>query len=134
MGSSGTASKKVESQRFGGYYNPGRTIGQGAYAVVKLCTHSPSCAQYAVKVFDKTRSSWESRKKLVYREVKLMERICKNHENICSFIEYVDSPQQLHLVIEEVVFFPELSFGSDFRYDGGPGRALVTGVLLNSSV
>lgn len=31
-----------------------------------------------------------------------MERICKNHPNLCSFVEHVDGLSHLHLVMEEV--------------------------------
>eukprot|EP00925_Amoebophrya_sp_RCC4383_P001747 GSA25T00015444001.1 len=95
--------KKIESSvADGGHYVTGRTIGQGAYAVVRSCTHYPSGRGYAVKIFDKTRSSWDNRKKLVYREVKLMEKICCYNEHICNFVEFVDGEHFLHLFMEEV--------------------------------
>ncbi|CAD7973097.1 unnamed protein product [Amoebophrya sp. A120] len=94
----------------GGSYVTGKTIGQGAYASVRVCTHHPSEKNYAVKIFDKTRSHWENRKKLVYREVKLMEKICRDNEHICKFLEYVDCSNFLHL-------FQELVNGGNLRQE-----------------
>jgi hypothetical protein len=47
---------------------------------------------------------WDTRKKLVYREVKLMERICHTNPHIVKFREYIDAHTHLHLVMEEVNF------------------------------
>ena len=69
-GGTSTGGKRIESLRGdGGYYLVSKTIGHGAYAVVKLAQQHPSGKLYAAKIFDKTRSNWDSRKKLVYREV-----------------------------------------------------------------
>ncbi len=94
--------KRIESRDGNGYYTTGKTIGQGAYAVVKSCVHHPSQCGFAVKIFDKLRSNWETRKKLVYREVKLMEKICHSNDHIVKFREYCDGNTHLHLVMEEV--------------------------------
>ena len=57
--------------------------------------------------FDKLRSNWESRKKLIYREVKLMERICEAdsgrlNAHVIAFHEYIDTGAHLYVVMDEV--------------------------------
>lgn len=46
---------QVHSNKMGGTFTTSKTIGQGAYAVVKLATHTPSNQTFAIKIFDKTR-------------------------------------------------------------------------------
>lgn len=37
------------------HYQVGKIIGQGAYAVVKLCQHKQTHKKYAVKIYEKSK-------------------------------------------------------------------------------
>lgn len=79
-------------------YTLGKVLGQGAYAIVKLAVHKQSKLNMAVKTYDKATLLDPRKRRNVKREIEILEKL--NHPNIIKLIETVDSPRQLHLVME----------------------------------
>lgn len=98
----GVRSKMVDSEVLGGRHCLSESIGQGAYASVCKSTHEPSGKSMAVKVFDKNKANWESRRKLVEREIKLMDKICRGSPNIVEFHESIDTHSHVYVVMERL--------------------------------
>jgi serine/threonine protein kinase len=61
------------------YYEVGRQIGEGAYAVVKEATEKATGRRVAVKVYDKRRLKGANRERAVEREIRLLQRIRDPH-------------------------------------------------------
>jgi len=102
LSSTGSRVTSVASALFGGRYTLTETIGQGAYAVVRNSIYEPTGQASAVKVFDKLKSNWEGRRKLVEREIRLMQNICRGNENIVEFHESIDSLSQIFVFMEKL--------------------------------
>ena len=71
-----------------GGYSLGKTLGEGAFAVVKLATHVKSGLQYACKLVQKSNSD----EKMLQREVDILEAAGR-HKNIVSLIDRFDAPE-----------------------------------------
>eukprot|EP00397_Hematodinium_sp_SG-2012_P025916 GEMP01027114.1.p1 GENE.GEMP01027114.1~~GEMP01027114.1.p1 ORF type:complete len:527 (+),score=76.26 GEMP01027114.1:26-1582(+) len=93
---------KIESAVFGGRYCLAETIGHGAYAVVRNAVHEPTGRPAALKVFDKLKSNWEGRRKLVEREIRLMDKVCRGSPNIVDFHESIDAHTHVYVVMEKL--------------------------------
>jgi len=74
------------TQTIGGY-EIGRTLGEGAFAVVKHATHVKSGQQYACKLVQKDRTD----KEMFAIEVRILEAAGR-HRNIVSLIDRFDAP------------------------------------------
>lgn len=81
-------------------YSIGQTLGYGAYAVVKLSTHTPTKNQYAIKTYEKSKLLDPQRKKNVINEIKILK--CISHPHIIKMKEAIDSSRQIHIVMEYV--------------------------------
>jgi len=79
-------------------YVVGKQVGQGAYATVRFALHKDSGKKVAIKVYEKYKLLDPQRRKSVRREVRLMERM--NHANIVNFIDALDTPKQIYIVME----------------------------------
>ncbi|KAF4689156.1 hypothetical protein FOZ60_002027 [Perkinsus olseni] len=78
----------------------GRSVGQGAYATVRLAHHTPTATNVAVKAYDKVKLLDPQKRKGVKREIKLLERM--SHPNIIRFYDALDSTRQILIVTEYV--------------------------------
>ncbi|CAH4016432.1 unnamed protein product [Pieris brassicae] len=79
-------------------YNVGKIIGDGNFAVVRICTDKTTGKDYALKVIDKAKC--KGKEHYVEAEVRVMRKLC--HPRIVSLIEEQDSPEWLFLIMELV--------------------------------
>lgn len=77
-------------------YNVGRIIGDGHFAVVRICTDKVTGIDYALKIIDKTKC----KEHYVQAEVRVMRKLC--HPRIVSLIDDRDTLDELYLVMELV--------------------------------
>ena len=76
----------------------GKLLGTGAYASVKLAVSKTEGKKFALKIYEKYRLTDPSKKKNVAREIEILKKI--DHPNIVKMFEVVETPKQLHLVLE----------------------------------
>ncbi|CAG9110858.1 hypothetical protein JYU34_011104 [Plutella xylostella] len=79
-------------------YSVGRIIGDGNFAVVRICKEKTTGQEFALKVIDKAKC--KGKEHYVEAEVRVMKKLC--HPRIVSLIEEQDSPEWLFLVMELV--------------------------------
>ncbi|CAH0722471.1 unnamed protein product, partial [Brenthis ino] len=79
-------------------YSVGKIIGDGNFAVVRICKDKTSGKEYALKVIDKAKC--KGKEHYVEAEVRVMRKLC--HPRIVSLIEDQDSPEWLFLIMELV--------------------------------
>ncbi|XP_026725930.1 serine/threonine-protein kinase GA29083 [Trichoplusia ni] len=79
-------------------YSVGRIIGDGNFAVVRICKDKTTGKEYALKIIDKAKC--KGKEHYVEAEVRVMRKLC--HPRIVSLIEEQDSPEWLFLVMELV--------------------------------
>ncbi|XP_065566070.1 serine/threonine-protein kinase DCLK1-like isoform X2 [Artemia franciscana] len=80
------------------YYDVGRTIGDGNFALVRECLDKSSKLKLALKVIDKSRC--HGKEVVVESEVAILRRT--NHANIVRLYRDFDFPDKLCLVMEYV--------------------------------
>eukprot|EP01022_Parablepharisma_sp_SALTPOND_P012347 TRINITY_DN1583_c0_g1_i1.p1 TRINITY_DN1583_c0_g1~~TRINITY_DN1583_c0_g1_i1.p1 ORF type:complete len:573 (+),score=46.97 TRINITY_DN1583_c0_g1_i1:2652-4370(+) len=81
-------------------YVIGRTIGQGAYASVRLAYHKSLCKKVALKVYEKKKLVEPQRQKSVYREIRLLEKM--NHVNVVKLYDAFDTENHVLLAMDYV--------------------------------
>ncbi len=81
-------------------YIIGKTIGQGAYAVVRIGLHKETNSKVALKIYKKHKLEEPNRRKSVKREIKLMEKM--KNEHIVALHEIIDIPKYVILVMDFV--------------------------------
>ncbi|XP_046967507.1 serine/threonine-protein kinase GA29083 [Vanessa cardui] len=79
-------------------YSVGKIIGDGNFAVVRICKDKTNGKEYALKVIDKAKC--KGKEHYVEAEVRVMRKLC--HPRIVSLIEDQDSPEWLFLIMELV--------------------------------
>lgn len=79
-------------------YTVGKLIGDGNFAVVKLCKHKVKGEEYALKIIDKSKC--KGKEAMIDNEVQILQRV--NHPNIMKFIEVEDTKLLTYLVVEYV--------------------------------
>lgn len=79
-------------------YSVGKIIGDGNFAVVRICKDKTTGKDYALKVIDKAKC--KGKEHYVEAEVRVMRKLC--HPRIVSLIEEQDSPEWLFLIMELV--------------------------------
>ncbi|XP_014233574.1 serine/threonine-protein kinase GD17699 [Trichogramma pretiosum] len=77
-------------------YNMGPVIGDGNFAVVKLCVHRTTGTSYAMKIIDKYKC--QGKEAMLAREVAILRQV--SHPNIISLIEEQETNDHLFLVME----------------------------------
>ena len=95
----------------------GKLIGTGAYASVKSAVSKTEGKKFALKIYEKYRLTDPSKKKNVGREIEILKKL--DHPNIVKMFEVIETPKQLHLVLE---FVPGGSLGAFLKKK--PGRRL----------
>ncbi|KAK5650851.1 hypothetical protein RI129_001880 [Pyrocoelia pectoralis] len=79
-------------------YNVGRMIGDGNFAVVRLCIEKSTNLAYALKIIDKSKC--KGKEDMVENEVRILRKL--NHPNIMRLIDEQDTKPMLYLVCELV--------------------------------
>lgn len=94
------------------YYIIGKTIGKGSYATVRLALSKETGQKVAIKTYEKSRLTDESRRKNVRRETEILDRA--NHPNIIRLQDFFHSESQVtKLLASSSLFhlvFASLSF------------------------
>ncbi|XP_063218746.1 serine/threonine-protein kinase SIK3-like isoform X2 [Bacillus rossius redtenbacheri] len=80
-----------------GYYELGKTIGKGNFAVVKLATHVVTKTKVAIKIIDKTKLDEDNLKK-IFREIQIMTQL--QHPHIIRLYQVMETEKMIHLVTE----------------------------------
>ena len=98
-----SAFQSVRSQRKvaknKGPYILGETLGQGAFAKVKVATHIHTREQVAIKILDKTKMlEDEDDIKRVQKEINILKKL--RHKNIIQLYEIMESKKNLYIVME----------------------------------
>lgn len=81
-------------------YLVGPSIGQGAYATVKLSVHKATSSQVAIKVYDKAKMMEPHRRRNLLREVEILKKL--DHPNCVKMLEAISAPKGIFLVMEYV--------------------------------
>lgn len=89
----------VHTQNRVGDYVLGKTIGEGAFAKVKLATHVVTGARVAIKLVLKARITSPYVRENLVREGRLMRQFA-THPNIVRLIEIIDTDQAYCVVTE----------------------------------
>ncbi|XP_028967419.1 serine/threonine-protein kinase SIK3 [Galendromus occidentalis] len=80
-----------------GYYEIGKTIGKGNFAVVRLGTHIVTQTKVAIKIIDKGQLDEENLQK-IFREIQIMKLL--RHPHIIKLYQVMESKQMIYLVTE----------------------------------
>ncbi|XP_068008816.1 serine/threonine-protein kinase DCLK3 isoform X1 [Melanerpes formicivorus] len=80
------------------FYEIGRTIGDGNFAVVKECRHCDSNQVYAMKIVDK--SKLKGKEDMMESEILIIRSL--SHPNIVSLIEVYETEAEIYLILEYV--------------------------------
>lgn len=80
-----------------GYYQIGRTIGSGYFAVVKHAKHIVTNTEVAIKIVDKAKLGANTLN-MVYREIDVMKLLC--HPHIVRLYQVMETKKKLYLVME----------------------------------
>lgn len=84
-------------------YTLGKTLGEGAYAKVKLADSKKHNCKVAIKVINKRRAPKDFLKKFLPREVHLMHRL--NHPNVVSKIKNIFLQEMITKIVERIQSF-----------------------------
>lgn len=82
-------------------YRMVRYLGKGTSAQVWEAVDVAKGDRVAIKVFDRHKGNWDSRKKQAVREAKLLQTL--NHPAIVKAYETFDGPFKFHIVMELIV-------------------------------
>ncbi|GJQ87040.1 hypothetical protein Trydic_g12620 [Trypoxylus dichotomus] len=79
-------------------FNIGEMIGDGNFAIVRLCVDKSSNEEYALKIIDKSKC--KGKEDMIENEVRILRRLC--HPHVMKLIEEQDTKNMLYLVCEYV--------------------------------
>lgn len=82
-------------------YKFGKTLGQGAFGLVRLCTHTASGKEFAIKIM--TKKQIEKQKiyvQLLQNELSILGS--KSHPNIIRVIDLIEDADHYYVVSEAV--------------------------------
>ena len=77
-----------------------RTIGNGAYATVKLAQCKSSKKKVAMKIYPKFKLNDSTKRKSVMREISCMRKL--EHPNIVKLYDSFETPKDIYLIQEFV--------------------------------
>lgn len=80
------------------FYEIGRNIGDGNFAVVMQCHHRSSNMNYAMKIIDK--SKLKGKEDMLENEILIIKSL--SHPNIVSLIEVFETDAEIYLILEYV--------------------------------
>ena len=87
-------------------YEIGKTLGRGAYAIVKIVTNKSTNEKYAAKIYNKSDIKDEIKKRCVNNEIEILKKI--SNKNIIKLIEVIDLKEHI-LIIQELFYGISLS-------------------------
>ena len=82
------------------YYEIGKIIGKGAYAVVKICKNKITQEKFAMKIYEKKNLNDSIKKKCVAKEIEILKKL--NHPNIAKLYDTIITEKYI-LLIQELV-------------------------------
>ena len=88
--------KKSPLKKIGNYLLS-HTIGEGAFAKVKLATHIYTGEKVAIKILSKSHISQQEFPKFL-NEITLLKSL--KHKNIINLYEIIDTPHKLYIIME----------------------------------
>ncbi|XP_074842167.1 serine/threonine-protein kinase DCLK3 [Carettochelys insculpta] len=80
------------------YYEIGRTLGDGNFAVVKACRRCNTNQNYAMKIVDK--SKLKGKEGMMDNEILIIKSL--SHPNIVSLVEVYETEVEIYLILEYV--------------------------------
>jgi 5'-AMP-activated protein kinase catalytic alpha subunit len=93
------AKERKKSSKLKGPYLLGPTLGEGAFAKVKVATHIHTQEKVAIKILDKTLMvEDEDDIKRVQKEINILKK--QRHKNIIQLYEVMESKKNLYIVME----------------------------------
>jgi MAP/microtubule affinity-regulating kinase len=81
-----------------GNYELQQTLGEGAFAKVKLGIHRLTNQKVAIKIIDKTKLPDEYSMKNIHREAQILRIL--DHPNIVKLFEVMETKKNLFLILE----------------------------------
>ena len=77
-----------------------KTLGTGAYGKVNLFKHKVTGAQYAIKIIDKKKFTFDNKgeREKFAREVEIMSKLC--HPNILRLYSHFEDESYCYFVLE----------------------------------
>lgn len=91
--------KTMTELRQKGNYMLGKTLGEGAFGLVKSGTHITTGEKVAIKILDKTRMKEEEDDfNRVKKEINILKKL--RHKNVIQLYEIIESQHKIYLVIE----------------------------------
>ena len=97
--SANNSSTKKSQVKSKGPFTLGKTLGEGAFAKVKLATHIVTNEKLAIKIIDKSKLiKDENDISRVKREINILKKI--RHKNIIQLYEVMESKNNLYIVME----------------------------------
>ena len=81
-------------------YSIKKILGKGAYATVRLATHSESGKKVAIKTYEKYQIIEPQKKANMLREIEILKKL--DHPHIVKLFETIDSSKFFHLILEYV--------------------------------
>jgi len=88
---SGTENKDIRD-----FYDIGKTLGVGSFAIVKECVNKKTGESYAVKIIDKKHI--EGQENMIKTEVNVIKQL--RHPNIICLKEFYESERDIYLVTD----------------------------------
>ncbi|EEB07754.1 CAMK/CAMK1 protein kinase Cmk1 [Schizosaccharomyces japonicus yFS275] len=79
-------------------YKTGRTLGAGAYSIVKEATNIETNEKFAAKVINK--KMMEKREYMVKNEIMILKKVSNGHPNILRLYDYFETVHNLYLITE----------------------------------
>ena len=70
-------------------FKTGKILGQGSYAVVRLCTENFTDKVFAVKIYEKYKLLEPHRRKNLKREILILNKL--NHKNIIKLYKTIET-------------------------------------------
>ena len=91
--------QKKYSRKKGNYYLE-ETIGEGAFAKVKLGIHIPTGEKVAIKILNKDRLFEDTSEDInkIRKEINILKRI--RHKNVIQLYEIIESKSNLYIIME----------------------------------
>ncbi|XP_072010914.1 serine/threonine-protein kinase DCLK3 [Engystomops pustulosus] len=80
------------------YYEIGRSIGDGNFAVVKECRHRKTHQEFAMKIIDK--SKLVGKEDIIENEVRIIKLL--SHPNIVKLLDDFETEKEIYLIMEYI--------------------------------
>ena len=78
-------------------YEFNKTIGEGNFAKVKLCTFKPTKEEFAIKIINKIKLK-QKMKHTLFQEIEIISKL--KHQNIITVYQIIEDPENYYIVME----------------------------------